>query len=68
MIESALLHTAFYKFAHLAQPDGVAARLRALTASPAHPVLGSVLVAPEGINGMLAGSPQAVREIGRAHV
>ncbi len=66
MTESALLHTAFYKFAHLAQPDGVAARLRALTASPAHPVLGSVLVAPEGINGMLAGSPQAVRAVEHA--
>ena len=61
-----LLHTAFYKFVPLPQPDAVAARLRWLTALPAHPVLGSVLVAPEGINGMLAGTRQALDAIEQA--
>ena len=66
MTDSALLHTSFYKFVHLPQPAAVAAHLRWLTALPAHPVLGSVLVAPEGINGMLAGSPQAINAIEQA--
>jgi len=51
-----LLHTAFYKFAALADPDAVVTRLRELT----HDLLGSILVAEEGINGVLAGSPAAV--------
>lgn len=51
-----LLHTAFYKFAALADPDAVVTRLRDLT----HDLLGSILVAEEGINGVLAGSPAAV--------
>ena len=46
-------HIAFYKFAALADPDAVVARLRALTTD----LLGSILVASEGINGMLAGTP-----------
>ena len=58
-----LQHTAFYKFTHLLQPAEVAARLRALTSQPQADVLGSILVAPEGINGMLAGSPQALDAI-----
>ena len=66
MSEPVLQHSAFYKFTPLAQPAAVAARLRWLTALPAHPVLGSVLVAPEGINGMLAGSPQAIDAIEQA--
>ena len=45
-------HIAFYKFAALTDPDTVVTRLRALTSD----LLGSILVASEGINGMLAGS------------
>jgi UPF0176 protein len=45
-------HIAFYKFARLSQPDTVVERLRTLTQE----LLGSILVAQEGINGMLAGS------------
>lgn len=51
-----LFHIAFYKFAALPDPDVVAARLRALT----HGLLGSILVAEEGINGVLAGSAAAL--------
>ena len=45
-------HIAFYKFVTLDDPEGVIAHLRNLTKD----VLGSILVATEGINGMLAGS------------
>ena len=50
------VHTAIYKFVPLADPAGVAAGLRVL----AHELLGSVLVAPEGVNGVLAGEARAV--------
>ncbi len=49
----AIVHIAFYKFVALEDPDGVVAHLRLLTEN----LLGSILVASEGINGMLAGSP-----------
>ena len=67
-----LLHTAFYKFTALAQPEETAARLRELVShgtdgsecADRHGGLtGSILVATEGINGMLAGSPEAVDRI-----
>jgi UPF0176 protein len=45
-------HIAFYKFTALCEVDAVVTRLRELTA----PLLGSILVASEGINGMLAGT------------
>jgi UPF0176 protein len=45
-------HIAFYKFAAISDVDAAVARLRELT----EPLLGSILVAHEGINGMLAGS------------
>ena len=48
----ATFHIAFYKFVPLDDPDGVVAHLRLLTAN----LLGSILVASEGINGMLAGT------------
>lgn len=51
-----MLHTAFYKFARLDDADAVAAHLRELTRD----LLGSILVASEGINGVLAGSHAAV--------
>lgn len=47
-----LFHIAFYKFAHVAQPEAVSQRLRELTQD----LRGSILIANEGINGMLAGS------------
>ncbi|MDB5941070.1 MAG: hypothetical protein JWQ13_636 [Ramlibacter sp.] len=62
----ALLHTAFYKFTRLAQPEAVAARLRQLVSPQIDGLTGSVLVAAEGINGMLAGTPQAVDRIEEA--
>ena len=49
----AIVHIAFYKFVTLDDPDGVVSHLRFLTEN----LLGSILVASEGINGMLAGSP-----------
>lgn len=49
---SDLFHIAFYKFVHLPQPEPVVERLRELTKD----ALGSILIAHEGINGMLAGS------------
>jgi UPF0176 protein len=45
-------HSAFYKFVNLADPEAIIERLRSLTTD----LLGSILVAPEGINGMVAGS------------
>lgn len=51
-----LWHDAFYAFVRLDQPEAVAQRLRELTA----PLKGSVLVASEGLNGMLAGSAEAL--------
>jgi UPF0176 protein len=48
-------------------PQRAAAVLRALvSAQAAGGLLGSILVAPEGINGMLAGSPAAVERIEQA--
>jgi UPF0176 protein len=51
-----LLHTAFYKFVRLDDADTVVERLRELTQD----LLGSILVAEEGINGVLAGNPAVV--------
>lgn len=53
---SSLFHISFYKFAALQEPHAVAAHLRLLAAD----LLGSVLVAEEGINGVLAGSAPAL--------
>jgi len=47
-----LFHIAFYQFVRLDQPEVVAQRLRELT----QPLLGSILLASEGINGMLCAS------------
>lgn len=51
-----LLHTAFYKFVALEAPEDVAAVCRELTAD----LTGSILLAHEGINGMIAGTPEQV--------
>ena len=53
---------AFYRFVTLANPDAVAARLRELTRG----LTGSILVAHEGINGVLAGSALALDAFERA--
>ncbi len=47
-----LFHIAFYKFVRLEQPVAVVDRLRELTKE----LQGSILIAQEGINGMLAGT------------
>jgi UPF0176 protein len=49
-------HTAFYRFVPLAAPDAVVDTLRQLAMG----LLGSVLVAPEGINGVLAGTAKSL--------
>ncbi|WKB53111.1 rhodanese-like domain-containing protein [Eleftheria terrae] len=51
-----LFHIAFYRFVPLPDPDGCALRLRELARS----LLGSVLVAAEGVNGVLAGTAAAL--------
>lgn len=52
----AIYHIAFYKFVTLDDSDGVVTHLRTLTEN----LLGSILVASEGINGMLAGTGLAL--------
>ncbi|MES2026713.1 MAG: rhodanese-like domain-containing protein [Pseudomonadota bacterium] len=49
-------HIAFYKFAKLADADAVVTICRELT----HDLLGSILIADEGINGVLAGDAAAL--------
>jgi UPF0176 protein len=49
-------HIAFYRFVQLDEPEQVATWLRGLTAE----LTGSILVAAEGINGVLAGTAQAL--------
>src|SRR5690606_30017996 len=51
-----LFHIAFYKFVELADPDAVVSQLRELTRG----LGGSILVAEEGINGVLAGTAAAL--------
>ncbi len=58
----ALFHIAFYRFVELPDPDAVALQLRRLTES----LLGSILVAPEGINGVLAGGAAALDQFQQA--
>ena len=52
----ALIHTAFYKFARIEDVDAAVIVLRELTQD----LKGSILVASEGINGMLAASESAI--------
>lgn len=58
----ALIHSAFYQFVQLDDPDHVVEVLRALVA----PLTGSILVAEEGINGVLAGSASALHAFEQA--
>jgi len=57
-----MLHIAFYKFAAVSDADAVAVRLREITTQ----VLGSILVASEGINGMLSGTAQQLDDFEHA--
>ncbi len=57
-----IVHIAFYKFVVLDDTDGVVSQLRMLTIN----LLGSILVASEGINGMLAGSPSQLDDFQQA--
>lgn len=61
--ENKVWHDAFYKFVALADPDDTVAALREVCQTIDREVAtlrGSVLVAEEGINGMLAGSEDAL--------
>jgi UPF0176 protein len=53
-VSTEIFHIAFYKFTRVQEPEQVALRLRELTQA----LLGSILIAHEGINGMLAGSAE----------
>jgi len=53
---SSLLHSAFYRFVPLPDPAAAADALRAL----ARVLTGSIVVAHEGVNGTVAGTPSAV--------
>lgn len=55
-------HIAFYRFVRIPDAAGVAAALRELTGG----LLGSILVAGEGVNGTLAGSASALDAFERA--
>ena len=55
---SPLLHSAFYRFVPLSDPTAAADALRAL----ARELTGSIVVAHEGVNGTVAGTPAAVAE------
>lgn len=61
-VESNVWHDAFYKFVALADPDATTEALREVceTIDQNTPLRGSILVAGEGINGMLAGSEVAL--------
>jgi UPF0176 protein len=66
-LPTALIHTAFYRFTPLPQPQQVADVLRDLVSrQDGDGLTGSILVATEGINGMLAGSPAAIERIEQA--
>ncbi|MEO5687809.1 MAG: rhodanese-like domain-containing protein [Burkholderiaceae bacterium] len=58
MPDSPLLHSAFYRFAPLADPVAAADVVRAL----AHGLTGGIVVASEGINGTVAGAGDAVAD------
>jgi UPF0176 protein len=63
---AALVHTSFYRFTPLPRPHQIGAVLRELVSvQAAGGLAGSILVAAEGINGMLAGSPAAVERFER---
>lgn len=56
------LHSSFYRFRPLADPQAAAARVRAL----AQGLQGSIVLAGEGLSGAVAGTPDAVQDFERA--
>ncbi len=52
-LEALVLHLSFYKFIDIEDPSALVASLREVC--DAHGLLGTILIAPEGINGMIAG-------------
>lgn len=64
MNNAPIFHIAFYRFVAIAAPEALAANLRLLTSD----LLGSILVASEGINGVLAGSAAALERFALAVV
>lgn len=61
-VQPTIFHIAFYQFCRVSDPEACAARLREIAA----PLLGSILVAHEGINGMLAGAAEQLDAFERA--
>jgi UPF0176 protein len=57
-----VIHTAFYKFVSLNDLDAVIEHLHVVTAN----LDGSILVAPEGINGMVAAQPDLIDQFEHA--
>ncbi len=55
-MSSALIHTSFYRFTPLADPEAVARHLREICGH----VQGSILVAPEGLSGVAAGTAEHI--------
>jgi UPF0176 protein len=58
LFSATLRHVAFYRLVEVLDPTALAAHLRGLTAA----LTGTILVASEGINGVLAGSEAALQE------
>ncbi len=54
-----LFHDAFYRFVRIEDPDAVTAQLEAVSRNAG--VLGTILLAEEGINGMLCGTAQQLQ-------
>lgn len=57
-LPAALQHSAFYRFVAMPHPTAAADAVRAL--AQAHGLLGSIVVAAEGISGAVAGAPEGV--------
>ena len=55
--ESLLLHSAFYRFVKLTEPEAVARLVQQMAAG----LQGSIVLANEGINGVVAGAPGALQ-------
>lgn len=52
---------AFYRFTRIEAPEGLAATLR--TFGQEHGLVGSIILATEGVNGTIAGAPEAVEAL-----
>jgi UPF0176 protein len=61
-VNASLFHIAFYHFVHVREPEALAQHLRELCPQ----LLGSILVAHEGINGMLSGTADQLDAFERA--